>query len=175
MGVPLAIGAVAALAALGTRRGSRSAPLPDWLSPLDARVVVEDGRPHWLFELPFISPRRLGGTVRVLFPMAGGDPLPPRGLVAQWGERVAPQAIADARRLLEGHPKVQEVRGAGLLVGVQCDEAVGPVVAAALDKGLLVVSAGAGDVLRLVPPLTVTRAEIDRAVGVIKAVTKTEK
>lgn len=103
MGVPLAIGAVAALAALGTRRGSRSAPLPDWLSPLDARVVVEDGRPHWLFELPFISPRRLGGTVRVLFPMAGGDPLPPRGLVAQWGERVDPQAIADARRLLEGH------------------------------------------------------------------------
>ena len=70
---------------------------------------------------------------------------------------------------LEGHPKVQEVRGAGLLVGVQCDEGVGPVVAAALDKGLLVVSAGAGDVLRLVPPLTVTRAEIDRAVGVMKA------
>jgi acetylornithine aminotransferase len=62
---------------------------------------------------------------------------------------------------------VQEVRGEGLLVGVQLDTPAGPVVAAARDKGLIAITAGAGDVVRLVPPLTCSDEEIDIAVQVL--------
>eukprot|EP00958_Prasinococcus_capsulatus_P017015 scaffold1909_cov353-Prasinococcus_capsulatus_cf.AAC.2 len=64
---------------------------------------------------------------------------------------------------------VVEVRGAGLLVGVQLDTAAGPLVDACRDAGLLVISAGKGDVLRLVPPLIITEDEIARAVDIIAA------
>lgn len=62
---------------------------------------------------------------------------------------------------------LQEVRGEGLLVGVQLDTSAGPVVTAARNKGVIAITAGAGDVVRLVPPLTCTDDEIDTAVKVI--------
>lgn len=68
---------------------------------------------------------------------------------------------------LEGNPHVKEVRGSGLLVGVQLDVPAGPLVGACRDAGLLVITAGAGDVLRLLPPLVVTAEEVDQAVAVI--------
>lgn len=43
----------------------------------------------------------------------------------------------------------------------------GPVVEAARSRGLLVVTAGKGDVVRMVPPLTVTEGEIDRCVELL--------
>lgn len=58
------------------------------------------------------------------------------------------------------------VRGAGFLLGVQLNTAVAPLIARARDHGLLVINAG-DDVLRLAPPLTVSTAEIDEAVGVL--------
>ena len=62
---------------------------------------------------------------------------------------------------------VQEVRGSGLLVGMQLSKAAGGVVGAARAKGVIVITAGAGDVMRLVPPLTCTDEEIDECVGVL--------
>lgn len=62
---------------------------------------------------------------------------------------------------------MQEIRGSGLIVGIQLDQAAGAVVAAARAKGVLVITAGAGDVIRLVPPLTCTEAEIDTVVRVL--------
>lgn len=53
------------------------------------------------------------------------------------------------------HPRALELRGVGLLLGVQVVAPVGDVVAAAREAGLLVVPA-AGDVVRLLPPLTVS-------------------
>jgi acetylornithine aminotransferase len=72
------------------------------------------------------------------------------------------------------NPHVKEVRGLGLLVGVQLDEMAGKLVEAARAAGVLVITAGKGDVIRLVPPLVATDEEIDSVCevlgGVINAV-----
>lgn len=60
-----------------------------------------------------------------------------------------------------------QVRGLGLLVGVQLDIMGGPVVDAARAAGVLIITAGKGDVLRLVPPLTVTEEEIEHCCKVL--------
>jgi len=61
-----------------------------------------------------------------------------------------------------------EVRGSGLLVGVQLTVPAGPLVAICREAGLLVITAGAGDVLRLLPPLVVSESEVTKAVAIIK-------
>lgn len=61
-----------------------------------------------------------------------------------------------------------QIRGAGLLVGVELTRPAAPLVDAARTAGLLVLSAGE-NVLRLAPPLIVTEAEIDRAVAILAA------
>ncbi|MGM0401101.1 MAG: aspartate aminotransferase family protein [Chloroflexota bacterium] len=68
--------------------------------------------------------------------------------------------------LQEKHDCIQEVRGRGLIVGVQTDIDVGPVVEACYDEGLLTVKAG-DNVLRLVPPLIVTEEHVDEAIEII--------
>ncbi len=65
------------------------------------------------------------------------------------------------------NPHVKEVRGVGLIVGVQLDVMAGPVVDAARDAGVLAITAGKGDVIRLVPPLVVTDEEIDTCARVL--------
>lgn len=66
--------------------------------------------------------------------------------------------------IVDAHPDVVgEVRGEGLLVGVRCIVPVGDVVAAMRDQNLLGVPAGE-NVIRMIPPLIVTEAEIDEAV-----------
>lgn len=62
---------------------------------------------------------------------------------------------------------VREVRGVGLLQGLVLDGPAAPVVAKARDLGLLVVSAGA-DVVRLVPPLVVSEAEVDEGLALLE-------
>ncbi len=64
--------------------------------------------------------------------------------------------------------KVVEVRGLGLMVGLELNVPVADVVAAARGKGLLLVNAG-DNVIRFVPPLTVTRPQIDEAMEVLSA------
>ena len=51
---------------------------------------------------------------------------------------------------LKGHSMFKEVRGSGLLVGVQFTGMCAPLVKASGENGLLVITAGKGDVLRLV-------------------------
>lgn len=76
-----------------------------------------------------------------------------------------PRARAGLRGIASAH--VKEVRGEGLLCGVQLDVPAGPVVTAAREMGVLAITAGAGDVIRLVPPLVVTDEEIDACVAVL--------
>ncbi|MFD2208586.1 acetylornithine transaminase [Virgibacillus halophilus] len=61
---------------------------------------------------------------------------------------------------------VKEVRGKGLMVGIVCDGEVQKVIQSALKEGLLVLQAGS-NVLRLLPPLVVTKEEIDTAVSIL--------
>jgi len=66
-------------------------------------------------------------------------------------------------------PGVREVRGAGLLLGAELDRPASEVVAQCAGRGLLVGTAGES-VLRLTPPLVVTAAEVDQALGTLEEV-----
>ncbi|MEW2223213.1 acetylornithine transaminase [Streptomyces sp. NPDC006990] len=69
-----------------------------------------------------------------------------------------------------GHPRVAQVRGAGLLLGIVLTEPVAPhAQQAAQDAGFLV-NAVAPDVLRLAPPLIVGEEEVDALVSALPAV-----
>lgn len=65
--------------------------------------------------------------------------------------------------VIDGHPEVvDEVRGEGLLIGVHCVVPNREVLGTLRDAGLLAVGAS-DNVIRLLPPLTITEAEIDEA------------
>lgn len=63
-------------------------------------------------------------------------------------------------------PAVREVRGLGLLVGVELSVPAAPVVETCRERGLLINAIGER-VLRLAPPLVVSEAEVDQAVEII--------
>ncbi len=69
------------------------------------------------------------------------------------------------------NPHIQEVRGKGLMLGVQLDMPAGPVVAEGYRHGLLLLNAGT-HVLRLVPPLIISKDEVDIAIERLDAVLK---
>lgn len=62
-------------------------------------------------------------------------------------------------------------RGMGLMQGVVCEKPVGQVAAKALEKGLIVITAGS-DVLRFVPPLIIEKKHVDEMVEKLDAVLK---
>lgn len=62
---------------------------------------------------------------------------------------------------------VKEIRGIGLLVGIELDVAGAPLINAALNAGLLILSAGKGNVVRLAPPLTISEKELNAAVEIL--------
>jgi predicted acetylornithine/succinylornithine family transaminase len=73
------------------------------------------------------------------------------------------------RTLALRHPIVVEVRGAGLMRGLQLASDATPVIDLARDRGLLV-NRTDEKVVRLLPPLTIQAGEIDRAVEILDGV-----
>jgi acetylornithine/N-succinyldiaminopimelate aminotransferase len=76
-----------------------------------------------------------------------------------------------ARRLsalVEASLLAQEARGMGLMWGIECQTEAAAVIAAGYRHGILVGSAGP-NVVRLLPPLTITRAEVDELVAGLEA------
>jgi len=59
--------------------------------------------------------------------------------------------------------KIREIRGLGLMLGIELKEKAGPYVQQLTDKGIIVLLAGA-TVIRLLPPLVITKEEIDTVV-----------
>jgi acetylornithine aminotransferase/acetylornithine/N-succinyldiaminopimelate aminotransferase len=76
------------------------------------------------------------------------------------------------RTLALKHPVVREVRGAGLMRGVDLRIDAAPVIEQARHNGLLV-NRTSETVVRLLPPLTIDAADIDRAIEVLDAVLMT--
>jgi acetylornithine aminotransferase len=70
---------------------------------------------------------------------------------------------------LSGLPGVETVRGAGLLLGAVLDRPAADVVSAALDHGLVVLTAGE-NVLRLAPPLVIGPDDVDAALAILEEV-----
>lgn len=67
--------------------------------------------------------------------------------------------------------KVKEVRGEGLILGMEMKKPAGSLVKAAQDKGCII-NCTAGTVLRFVPPLIITEADIDKLLAVLKEIIK---
>lgn len=64
---------------------------------------------------------------------------------------------------------VKNVRGRGLIVGMELDREVAGYVMVCLERGLLLASAGP-NVLRFVPPLIISEADVDQAVRILDSV-----
>ncbi len=108
----------------------------------------------------------------------GGGPLVTRVALAVFetladpafltGVRERGRVLEDGLRSLHSRfpERIREVRGRGLMWGVEFTDAVGPVVEAARERGLLLVGAGA-NVIRFVPPLIITPDEIRRGVEIL--------
>jgi 4-aminobutyrate aminotransferase len=83
---------------------------------------------------------------------------------------LAHRALAVLNDRLADHPYVGDIRGLGLMIGIECvtDRAtrapnpqwVKTVMAAALDSDVLVIACGGGAVIRLMPPLIITETQL---------------
>ncbi|BCJ87900.1 aspartate aminotransferase family protein [Effusibacillus dendaii] len=71
--------------------------------------------------------------------------------------------------LVTKYPMAKEVRGLGLLVGLELDRPAADIVKACLEKGLLLTVAG-GSALRFTPALIVEKEHIDQAVSILESV-----
>ncbi|MBA2355571.1 MAG: aspartate aminotransferase family protein [Luteitalea sp.] len=109
----------------------------------------------------------------------GGNPLACRAALAvldtleqgllEHVRRVGPILEAGLRAIARAHPMVTEVRGAGLMQGLVLDRDAGPVVAIALEHGLIV-NRTAERVVRLLPPYVISETEIAEALRRLDAV-----
>jgi len=72
----------------------------------------------------------------------------------------------DLRRALEGVPGVVEIRGDGLMIGIELDRPCGDLVKQALGAGLLI-NVTADKVVRLLPPLVMSDAEAAELVDLL--------
>jgi acetylornithine/succinyldiaminopimelate/putrescine aminotransferase len=70
----------------------------------------------------------------------------------------------------EYHEKVLDVRGKGLLIGMELMRDGLPYVNACLERGLLIGLAGSGNILRFTPPLIIEEREIDHLIDVLEDV-----
>lgn len=107
----------------------------------------------------------------------GGGPLVASAALAVCRRIGEPEFLAEVRRkgrllatrleaLRDARTEVLEVRGAGMIWGVVVAGAASEVVARALQAGLLLCTAGA-DVVRVVPPLTISDEELERGLDLL--------
>ena len=82
--------------------------------------------------------------------------------------RVGRYLEAQLEALAARHAVVRDVRGAGLLRGMELDRPALPVVEAALERGLLI-NRTSDTVIRLLPPFIISEAEIDEGVALLDA------
>ncbi|MDQ7010843.1 MAG: acetylornithine transaminase [Mariprofundaceae bacterium] len=82
--------------------------------------------------------------------------------VRQQGARL----MLGLKTLQRTHPMMREIRGRGLLIGAELSCETADIIACCRESGLLLLSAGPR-VLRFLPPLNVTAAEIDEALTIL--------
>ena len=75
-------------------------------------------------------------------------------------------AIDALTEIMHRHPSIGDVRGKGLMIGVELKEKAGPYVQKLMEKGVIALLAGA-TVIRLLPPLVISKNEIDKVVSTL--------
>lgn len=108
----------------------------------------------------------------------GGGPFVTSVALAQWRVISDPEFLASVKvkgewlgarlkDLASRHPEIVEVRGRGLMWGIELRGSVQEVIARALELGLLLIPAGT-KVIRLLPPLIVSEAELSRGLEILE-------
>ena len=69
----------------------------------------------------------------------------------------------------QDYPKVSAVRGLGMMIGIETSVSLSRLVETARQKGLIILTAGE-NVIRLLPPLTISREEIQQGIAILKEV-----
>ncbi|MGX5807667.1 acetylornithine transaminase [Streptococcus gordonii] len=73
------------------------------------------------------------------------------------------------RFAFQDHPKISAVRGLGMMIGIETSASLSRLVEAARQKGMIILTAGE-NVIRLLPPLTISREEIQQGIAILKEV-----
>lgn len=129
----------------------------------------------------------LGGRVGELSPgihgsTFGGNPLAAAASLAalqalddqQLAQRAAQLGayLLDEIRTIES-PLIREVRGLGLMIGIELKQKVAPYLQALTERGVLALPAGL-TVIRLLPPLVITQAQVDQVIAALGEVLNDE-
>jgi 4-aminobutyrate aminotransferase len=120
-----------------------------------------------------------GNVVACAAALATIDVIESEGLVQNARER-GDQLLAGVRDLQARYPVIGDTRGLGLMVALELVQpgvgdgrepnpaAVKAVLGGALERGLMLLSAGPyGNVVRVIPPLVTTAEEVDQALGIL--------
>jgi acetylornithine/N-succinyldiaminopimelate aminotransferase len=111
----------------------------------------------------------------------GGNPLAMTAANAVLDVMLAPGFLEEVDRIgrlfrdkltpfVAKHPKLfEEVRGAGLMLGLKCVVPAGDMMTRLRESGLLTVAAG-DNVVRLLPPLTIREPEVAEAMAILEKV-----
>jgi len=112
----------------------------------------------------------------------GGNPLACAAAIAALNvieeEDLPGQAAAKGKYLMEklqkiDSPHIREVRGLGLMIGIELKQKVAPYIKALQEKRIIALNAGM-TVIRLLPPLVISYEQIDHLVDVLTEVLATD-
>jgi len=84
-------------------------------------------------------------------------------------EEMGEYLIGELERLKESFAFITEVRGIGLMIGMELSVPAGDIVKKALTQGLLL-NVAQENVLRFVPPLIVAKKEVDEMIGILTGI-----
>lgn len=82
---------------------------------------------------------------------------------------VAPYLKERLNEVKAKHSDIVDVRGLGLMCGIEFNHPVGDIVKKTMEKGVIMISAGK-NIVRLVPPLVITKSDVDKFISVLEEV-----
>ena len=87
-------------------------------------------------------------------------------------------AFSRWNELKKQHPTIGDVRGLGLMIGIELvtegntpdPDAFGAIASHALDSGMFILNCGPdGNIIRFIPPLNVSREDLDTGIDILAA------
>jgi len=93
------------------------------------------------------------------------------GYLLDYCQRISKYFMKKLYAMKEKYPeKIKEIRGMGLLVGIELNFNGNDIVKKCMEKGLLIGTAGDGSVLRFTPPLIIEKEDVDEAISILDKV-----
>ena len=93
------------------------------------------------------------------------------GYLLDYCQRISKYFMKKVSAIKEKYPeKIKEIRGMGLLVGIELNFNGIDIVKKCMEKGLLIGTAGDGSVLRFTPPLIIEKEDVDEAISILDKV-----